>query len=51
MKVRMNHAGIMVTIKEDNYKRVDADYGSYTYPKLLENRLRKRVTSTLKTCK
>ena len=40
MKVKMDRVVRMVATNEDSYKRVYKDDGSYTYPILLENRLR-----------
>lgn len=36
----MDRTGRTVTAKENNYKRIYADDGSNTYPRLPENRLR-----------
>ena len=41
VKVRMDHARRTMAAKEDRYKRIYADDGkSYTYPKIVENKLR-----------
>ena len=40
VKVKMDRVVRMVATNEDSYKRVYKDDGSYTYPILLENRLR-----------
>ena len=40
VKVRIDHAGIIVAAKEDSYKCFYKDDGLYTYPRLPETRLR-----------
>ena len=40
MKVRIDHAGIIVAAKEDSYKSFYKDDGSYTYPRLPKTSLR-----------